>query len=738
MRSRICVCTVILSLISMVTFTNAAVTITLPGNGVNISADTAANGSSPSYTTLNTISIVEGLISDLAALQTNKTLVLTPPANWEFNPGQGTLGLPWLTDITSSSLDVTSGSITITLSTLGVLFSDSLALNNIQIRPTNGRVLPSSGSIIRAWGNPGTLNILGILNDVTSLGVLSITTGAYNKLNIVLPGQTFVAGSGVSWTPTNQTAGVAFNVSLVATDQFFNVLPSISGALNLTFSGIGGTPILPNVANMLTGLSNGTISMTLKKAETTTINLTDGLVNTVSSALTVLPNTNTQLQILVPGQTNAPGTITGVVGSALNATGGVAFTATVLATDAYFNLVPTTDVINVVSSDPYATITNTGSLISGQKNVSVTLLSAGTSNLTTLNLTNVWITSGLSSIINVNNLVNLYIGKTANTGYVASGQIVVYTITYGNTGAVSLATNVLIQDTLPNSISLVSIPSGFSLSGNILSWLLATLFPGSGGTIIVTGIGNANITSGQSIINNVSISSSITDILPGNNSGSVVITGIINGTGGGWGWGGGWGGWGWGGGGSLPSPKTISGIRLLDATGFVVPETGLVEFSDEWLCYSAVNLKDAYIKDAIEDTELKNALRFAYRYDLTRYTNIKDFRPYDYLTREEASKMFMKLAMLLCKKQLLRDDPKYSDLSKADATLQDFIGRCRTICCCICRYTYSITGRRDSNCSIYTVFYWKEKKQNNIYGKISEKLFHTYTKQFKLHDNVIL
>src|SRR5262245_27795289 len=64
----------------------AAVSITTATGGTNISADKAANASSPQWTTLGNIVVTEASQGDFAT-GTNMTLALNAPTGWAFNTG---------------------------------------------------------------------------------------------------------------------------------------------------------------------------------------------------------------------------------------------------------------------------------------------------------------------------------------------------------------------------------------------------------------------------------------------------------------------------------------------------------------------------------------------------------------------------------------------------------------------------------------------------------------------------
>jgi hypothetical protein len=86
----------------------------------------------------------------------------------------------------------------------------------------------------------------------------------------------------------------------------------------------------------------------------------------------------TQLQVLLPGETAAPGTGTGKTGTPIDQTVGVPFSATVRACDASWNTdAGVTNVIDLSSSDASATLPAPFSLVAGEATVSVTLNATG-------------------------------------------------------------------------------------------------------------------------------------------------------------------------------------------------------------------------------------------------------------------------------------------------------------------------------------------------------------------------
>src|SRR5207245_1115297 len=89
------------------------------------------------------------------------------------------------------------------------------------------------------------------------------------------------------------------------------------------------------------------------------------------------------LQLLVPGETAAPGTGTGKTGTPSPQTAVTAFNVTVNAVDANWNLVNTvTHIIAISSSDANATLPASAALVAGTQTYSVTLKTAPSQTIT--------------------------------------------------------------------------------------------------------------------------------------------------------------------------------------------------------------------------------------------------------------------------------------------------------------------------------------------------------------------
>jgi hypothetical protein len=295
-----------------------SVNVTAGSGGTNISADKAANATSPGFTTLGDIVVSEGVNNDFP-VQSNTTLIVTAPSGWLFNPGVGstqtTKSGPGTNELNDNSITVTSSTITVNITVTGTGQINTLSIKGIQVRATDGANVPGSGNILRTVGNPGTATITGVINGSTNFGSLSQAAGAINKLVVTLPTQTFadgttVATSGNSGSVSNQISGTPFAISkLTATDQFFNIVIIYSGAKTISYSGPGTNagfpaPSYTAAVSFTNGQSTTILTTTLRKAETTTITATDGTTaGPASSNLTV--NAGTLASFVVTNTSDA-------------------------------------------------------------------------------------------------------------------------------------------------------------------------------------------------------------------------------------------------------------------------------------------------------------------------------------------------------------------------------------------------------------------------------------------------
>lgn len=227
----------------------------------------------------------------------------------------------------------------------------------------------------------------GITADVSTVAVLA---GNFARLQLLLPGETANPGSanGKTGTPTAQTAGVPFNVTVNAVDAAWNVIP-VTDIIKITSTDVNG--VLPANEALVSGTK--ILSVILKTAGTKTLtatNVSDGSKTASTSPATIAPGTFAKLQLLLPGEAASPGSATGKTGTPGDRLAAAGFNFTVNAVDEFWNKVSSvTDVIRITSSDLYATLPADAALSSGTKtNFRITLKSPGEHTLTATNITN--------------------------------------------------------------------------------------------------------------------------------------------------------------------------------------------------------------------------------------------------------------------------------------------------------------------------------------------------------------
>jgi hypothetical protein len=221
-------------------------------------------------------------------------------------------------------------------------------------------------------------SLCALLLAVLAFGSTEMVFAAPNdNLLVTLPGQVFTSGVGNTGVVSNQTAGVAFNLTLYAVGVGGNVRDlSYSGPKTITYSGPamapnGTAPIYTANVTFNNGAATG-ITTILTAAGTTTITAAavDGTANGVaSSSLTVVAGPMAHYGVSAASPQNAT----------------EAFPLTVTAQDAFNNLVTTNSAMPVTlgSSTGHASFgSNPITLVNGVGTVSTTVSTAETVDLT--------------------------------------------------------------------------------------------------------------------------------------------------------------------------------------------------------------------------------------------------------------------------------------------------------------------------------------------------------------------
>ncbi len=263
--------------------------------------------------------------------------------------------------------------------------------------------------------NPGVYPVIQqVGGNITSNGVFTVSGTAIGSgytaivqvigTNVVLAITTPTAIDHYDVTAaTPQLAGGTFSVTVTAKDVDGNLVNDSSTIVTMSSSGSAqydsnddGT-----FGDNSKQLSSGTFTITCKdnKAETITLTAMDAnLKSGTFSSVLVQPGAFAKLQLLVPGETAAPGTPSGQTGSSLGADSNYAFTVTVNAVDQYWNPVTSGDTVGFTSSDAAALLPTSAALSGGSSTFNVTLKTIGNISLTATNLTQGSILSGTKNI----------------------------------------------------------------------------------------------------------------------------------------------------------------------------------------------------------------------------------------------------------------------------------------------------------------------------------------------------
>src|SRR5205823_1082763 len=123
------------------------------------------------------------------------------------------------------------------------------------------------------------------------------------------------SATGKTGSPTAQQAAVAFNVTVNAVDASWNLITNVTDTAGITSS--DANAVLPSNAALVAGTKN--FSVTLKTTGTQTVTASDAsdgskTANT-SAGVQVSAAGFVKLQLLLPGETAAPGTASGKTGT---------------------------------------------------------------------------------------------------------------------------------------------------------------------------------------------------------------------------------------------------------------------------------------------------------------------------------------------------------------------------------------------------------------------------------------
>jgi len=218
---------------------------------------------------------------------------------------------------------------------------------------------------------------------------IAVNTASFSKLQILAPGEAAAPGTvaGKIGTPAAQTVGTSFNVIINAVDANWNPIANVNDIVGLTSSDSNA------ILSANTPLAGGTATLSVmpQTAANSTFTAKD-ITDTSKTAnttpvISVAAGQFAQLQLLVPGEIAAPGTVTGKTGSPSQQILGESFSVTVNAVDANWNKVATAaEVVGLTSSDTAASLAANTSLVAGTLSLGVTLNTLGSATITASDL----------------------------------------------------------------------------------------------------------------------------------------------------------------------------------------------------------------------------------------------------------------------------------------------------------------------------------------------------------------
>ena len=221
-------------------------------------------------------------------------------------------------------------------------------------------------------------------------GNVVVNAASYVKLQIILPGETAKSGTGdgKDGTPSNQTAGTPFSITVRAVDAYWNVVSGIGDRVAFTstdaFAGLPAETTLVSGQLVFPGrlYKNGAQTITARDVDNTAI-----LSNT-SGTVTVVGGAFSRVLVLAPGESPAPGTVSGRTGTATDQSINYAFTLTVLATDQWWNPVTgPADVVHIACNDPLAQLPADQAMVNGSASMNIRLSTGGFQQITVTDVT---------------------------------------------------------------------------------------------------------------------------------------------------------------------------------------------------------------------------------------------------------------------------------------------------------------------------------------------------------------
>lgn len=314
-------------------------------------------------------------------------------------------------------------------------------------------------------GNGSSSGTYDYYAEQTGTDILTATT----TLSVTTDTETAIVSAAVAYqavftsTPLTLSAGTSGAVTVEVQDEYGNSQSTGSVEVTMSSNGTGTyyfyetgttTALTADKLTIADGSSSGTFDYHDLKDGTPTITATTTLtVPTDTQGVTVNRDMFGQLQLVLPGEIAAPGTVPGKTGTVSDQTAGNAFSLTVNACDDYFNVdMGITDTVQITSSDPLFTALDV-ILAAGTKSQSITLRTSGTQTITVTDTTQGGITTDTVTVTVIPGPLHHF--KVDHDGTAVANANELMTISardeFDNvvtswTGTVTLGTNTILTD----------------------------------------------------------------------------------------------------------------------------------------------------------------------------------------------------------------------------------------------------------------------------------------------------
>jgi hypothetical protein len=340
---------------------------------------------------LNAAPAVAGPFARLQVLLPGETAAPGTSSGKTGTPSPQTAGIPF--HVTVNACDASWTLVPAVTHTIRILSSDASAS------------LPASAQLVG-----GTGDFLVILNSGGNF-----TVYAHDETDVTIPDgpsslvQSIVLQSlSIGTIASSQTAGVSFSTTITARDPNGNLVSGFTGTVTVgEQTSFGQGRIAPTNVSLTGGQWSGTLTV-YRADETAGGNATvtaqvqgHPTQSGVSNGFVVHPGSYRRLQLVMPGESPLPGSLSGLTGTPASQAAGRSFTASIYATDDYWNQVQSADGIRLASAtDPADTPVN-GTLSGGFRQLSFTFVTVGTQTLTVTDQSNSNITSMTSAGVQV-------------------------------------------------------------------------------------------------------------------------------------------------------------------------------------------------------------------------------------------------------------------------------------------------------------------------------------------------